>query len=217
MIELNLFAYKTLEGQKYSPVTIDKLKRFSKINIKHPKSSDIVHNKFPLTFYLNLDKSQKDIVVSKSNDCKSDFKDKVQLSVCHFLNKFEIIDTLDSDALSKFISEIRGEPNADPISLNSYSGNRIKKIFYQSKTFVHWVKSWSSIKLVGSIENEFTFFLFFKPMFDDGREDPIQIVTFDKIGDPSFSKTIYGNNGEDTYDYFQNSLFITELSSVINE
>ena len=54
-------------------------------------------------------------------------------------------------------------------------------------------------------------------MFTDGREDPIQIVTFDKISDPNLSTVIFGANYEDTYDYFQNGLFMTELSSVLNK
>jgi hypothetical protein len=180
----------------------DELKGFSKITIKHPKLIGDASKSYPLSFYLNIDKT---------------YKDKVQLAVCLFINKFDSINVLEPEKLSIFMDEIRGGASYDPVSINSFSGNKIKKAFYQDKSFVHWVKGWSSVKLLGSIENDDTYFLFLRPLFTDGREAPMQIVTFNKVDDPNYSKVIFGDNMEDTYGYFQNSLFMTELSSVMNK
>ena len=217
LLELNYFSYRTLAGKKYRAMNADELNGFSKITIQHPKYSGDADRSYPLSFYLNIDKTYKDKVVNRKSDCKSTYQDRIELSVCLFINKFDSINVLESEKLSTFIDKIRGGESNGPVTLNSFSDNKIKKEFYQNKSFVHWVNNWSSVKLVGSIENDVTYFLFFKPMFTDGREDPIQIVTFDKISDPNFSTVIFGANYEDTYDYFQNSLFMTELSSVLNK
>jgi hypothetical protein len=217
LLEYNYFAYKTLAGKKYPVMNNDELKGFSKITIKHPKFIGDASKSYPLSFYLNIDKTYKDKVVSRQSDCKSEYKDKVQLAVCLFINKFDSINVLEPEKLSIFMDEIRGGASYDPVSINSFSGNKIKKAFYQDKSFVHWVKGWSSVKLLGSIENDDTYFLFLRPLFTDGREAPMQIVTFNKVDDPNYSKVIFGDNLEDTYGYFQNSLFMTELSSVMNK
>lgn len=217
LLELNLFAYKTLEDKQYQSVDSNKLKDFTKISIKHPKTHDDANKAFPMIFYLDMDTSYKGKIVNRQSDCGLAYKDKIELSVCHFLNKFKSINVLEPTELSDFMTEVRGRLYQEPVSLNSFSGKKITKQFYQPKTFVHWVNSWASVKLLGSIENDLTYFLFFTPEFDDGQKAPMQIVTFDKVNDPNFSKIIYGSNDEDTYAYFQNGLFMTELSLMINK
>lgn len=217
LLELNLFAYKTLKDKKYQLPDSNELKNFTKVTIKHPQSYSDANNAYPMSFYLNIDTTYKDKIVKRDSDCQSTYKDRLESSVCHFLNKFRSINVLDPQELSKFMSEIRGRPYEELISLNSFFGNKIKNKRYQPKTFVQWVNNWSSVKLLGSIENDATYFLFFLPEIDDGIEGPMQIVTFDKESDPNYSKVIYGSNDEDTYAYFHNGLFINELSLVINK
>ncbi|EAS62651.1 hypothetical protein L4D04_21765 [Photobacterium angustum] len=217
LLELNLFTYKTLEGKIYRSLSQSDLIDFTKVTVNHPKDLGGVNKTYPMSFYLNFDKTYREKIVSRKDDCNITYKSNVELAMCVFLNKFESINVLESEKLAKFISEVRGGSYREAIVVMRYSGKHIEKQFYQPKPFIQWVNSWSSMKLLGSLENESTYFLFFKPKFESGREGPIQVVTFDKINDPNYSTAIYGNNGEDTYLYFQNEVFLTELSNIIGE